>query len=307
MQIVRWTYAVSDEPTFRGEDLRSQLHSFTSRVDSAPMSSALANRIDARFSQLKTTGKKAFVAYVCAGDPTLEATIDIVLALEKAGVDVVELGVPFSDPLADGIVNQMAADRALKAGATMPKVLDMIRQLRTRSQIPLVLFTYLNPVYAYGFERFHHDAAHAGADGVLVLDLPPDEAAENPELKATNELRHIQLIAPTTPPNRIASIAKSAEGFVYYVSRLGVTGAQVEIATGISEQVAAIKAVTDVPVCVGFGVSNPEQAATVASMADGVVVGSAIVKLIEKQGACADLSYHLESFVRPLVDAVHAL
>ncbi len=271
------------------------------------MSSALANRIDARFSQLKTTGKKAFVAYVCAGDPSLEATIDIVLALEKAGVDIVELGVPFSDPLADGIVNQMAADRALKAGATMPKVLEMIRQLRIRSQVPLVLFTYLNPVYAYGFERFHHDAASAGADGVLVLDLPPDEAAENPELKATPELRHIQLIAPTTPSSRIASIAKSAEGFVYYVSRLGVTGAQAEIATGIGEQVAAIKAVTEVPVCVGFGVSNPEQAATVASMADGVVVGSAIVKLIEKNGRSMDLSQQLEAFVKPLVDAVHAL
>lgn len=269
--------------------------------------SATSNRIDARFAHLKSSGKRAFVAYVAAGDPTLDATIDIVLGLERAGVDVVELGVPFSDPLADGVVNQLAADRALKAGATTPKVLEMIRQLRTKSQIPLVLFTYLNPVYTYGYERFHTDAAAAGVDGVLVLDLPPDEVAQNAELKPTQELRHIQLIAPTSPPERIASIAKCAEGFVYYVSRLGVTGAQVEIASGIAEQVAVIKGSTQVPVCVGFGVSNPEQAAKVASMADGVVVGSAIVKLIEKNGSSPDIGQQVEAFVKPLVDAVHAL
>jgi tryptophan synthase alpha chain len=269
--------------------------------------SAPANRIDTRFSQLRASGKRAFVAYVCAGDPTLEATIDIVLALERAGADVVELGVPFSDPLADGVVNQMAADRALKAGATLPKVLEMVRQLRTKSQIPIVFFTYLNPVYAYGYERFHKDAAAAGVDGVLVLDLPPDEAGQNSELKETADLHHIQLIAPTTPAERIGSIAKVAKGFVYYVSRLGVTGAQAEIASGIAEQVDLIKASTLVPVCVGFGVSNPEQAAKVASMADGVVVGSAIVKLIEKNSSSPDVAKHVEAFVKPLTDAVHAL
>jgi len=269
--------------------------------------SAPANRIDARFAELRSAGKKAFVAYVCAGDPSLDATIDIVLALERAGVDVVELGVPFSDPLADGVVNQMAADRALKAGASTPGVLDMIRRLRERSQVPLVLFTYLNPVYTYGYERFHVDAAAAGADGVLVLDLPPDEAAQNAELKPAPQLRHIQLIAPTSPPERIADIARSAEGFVYYVSRLGVTGAQAEIATGIAEQVAIIQSATQVPVCVGFGVSNPQQAAEIASKADGVVVGSAIVKLIEQNGLSADCAAKVEAFVKPLVDAVKAI
>ncbi|SKA97901.1 tryptophan synthase, alpha chain [Prosthecobacter debontii] len=269
--------------------------------------SAPANRIDRHFAELKTSGKRAFVAYVCAGDPTLDKTIDVVLGLERAGVDIVELGLPFSDPLADGVVNQMAADRALKAGATTKKVLEMIQTLRSKTQIPLVLFTYLNPIYAYGYEQFHHDAAAAGADGILVLDLPPEEALQNAELKPTPELRHIQLIAPTSPADRIQLIAKQAEGFVYYVSRLGVTGAQVEIASGISEQVAAIKNSTEVPVCVGFGVSNPEQAATVASMADGVVVGSAIVKLIEKNGAAADLGDQVEAFVKPLVTAVKAL
>lgn len=269
--------------------------------------SAPTNRLDRHFAELRSTGKRAFVAYICAGDPTLERTVDIVLALERAGVDVVELGVPFSDPLADGVVNQMAADRALKAGATFPKVLEMIRTLRTKSQIPLVLFTYLNPIYTYGYERFHTDAAAAGVDGVLVLDLPPEEALQNAELKPAPELAHIQLIAPTSPEDRIDFISKNAEGFIYYVSRLGVTGAQTEIASGIAEQVAVIKKSTEVPVCVGFGVSNPEQAATVASMADGVVVGSAIVKLIEKNGAAADLPEQVEAFVQPLVAAVKGL
>ncbi|MDZ4290011.1 MAG: tryptophan synthase subunit alpha [Prosthecobacter sp.] len=272
------------------------------------MSAAVpANRLDTRFAELRAANKRAFVAYICAGDPTMDATVEIVLALERAGADVVELGVPFSDPLADGVVNQLAADRALKAGASLPKVLEMIRSLRTRSQIPIVLFTYLNPVYAYGYARFHHEAAAAGADGVLVLDLPPDEAAENVELKATPELHHIQLIAPTSPPARIADIARQAQGFVYYVSRLGVTGQQTEIAAGIADQVEIIKAATDVPVCVGFGVSSPEQAAQVAAMADGVVVGSAIVNLIAKNGASPDLAQKVEAFVKPLVDAVKAL
>ncbi len=269
--------------------------------------STVSNRIDACFQQLHAAGKKAFVAYICAGDPTLERTLDVVLALEAAGADVIELGVPFSDPLADGVVNQMAADRALRAGASTQGVLDMIRRLRERSQVPLVLFTYLNPVYAFGYERFHHEAAAAGADGVLVLDLPPDEAAQNAELKPAPDLRHIQLIAPTSSPERIRSISACAEGFIYYVSRLGVTGAQTSVAEGIAEQVAVIKSASNVPVCVGFGVSNPEQAAAIAAMADGVVVGSAIVRLIEQHGTDADLPERLTAFVKPLVEAVKAV
>ena len=271
-----------------------------------PMPETL-NRIDSRFAILKKEGRRAFVAYICAGDPSIDATVGIVLALEKAGVDVVELGVPFSDPLADGVVNQMAADRALRAGASTPKVLQMIAEIRKSSQIPIVLFTYLNPVYTYGYAKFHHDAASAGADGVLVLDLPPDEAAENPELKPTPELRHIQLIAPTSPGERIRQIAAQAEGFVYYVSREGVTGAQSSIATGIAEQVALIKSATNVPVCVGFGISTPEQARAVAAMADGVVVGSAIVKLVEQNGAAPDVADKVGAFVKPLVDAVKSV
>jgi tryptophan synthase alpha chain len=265
------------------------------------------NRIDTAFARLQKEGKKAFVAYIAAGDPCLDTTVDLVLALERAGADVVELGVPFSDPVADGIVNQLAADRALRAGATTRGVLEMLKKLREKSQVPIVLFTYLNPVYAYGYEAFHVDAFAAGADGILVLDLPPDEAAVNSELRAAPGLKHIQLIAPTTPEDRITQIASQAEGFIYYVSRLGVTGARGDLPEGIDLQVARIRAHSKVPVCVGFGVSTPEQAGIVASQADGVVVGSAIVKLIEQKGAETDLAGQVEAFVKPLVQGAKAV
>lgn len=265
------------------------------------------NRIDQCFAQLRASGKRGFVAYICAGDPSLERTRDVVLALERAGVDLVELGLPFSDPLADGIVNQLAADRSLRAGTSTAGVLEFIRELRRETEIPLVLFTYLNPVYTYGFEAFHRDAAAAGADGVLVLDLPPDEAALNRELVESAGLRHIRLIAPTTPGDRIALIAAQSEGFIYYVSREGVTGAQASLGTGIAEQVARIKARTATPVAVGFGISTPEQAGAVAGMADAVVVGSAIVKLIGEHGSAPDLPERIVSFVKPLVAAVKSV
>jgi tryptophan synthase alpha chain len=265
------------------------------------------NRLDQRFADLRASGKKAFVAYIAAGDPTLEKTREIVLALEACGVDIIELGLPFSDPLADGIVNQMAADRALRAGASTPKILEFIKELRKETQVPLVLFTYLNPVYTYGFAAFHKDATSAGVDGALILDLPPDEAAQNTELQGAEGLKRIRLIAPTTPAERIKLIAAQSEGFIYYVSREGVTGAQTSLAVGISDQVNLIKASTKTPVAVGFGISTPEQARSVATMADGVVVGSAIVKLIEQHGNDPDLVERLTAFVKPLVDAVKSV
>jgi tryptophan synthase alpha chain len=261
------------------------------------------NRLDATFARLREEGTAAFVAYLAAGDPTLEATLDLVLALEGAGVDVIELGLPFSDPLADGIVNQLAAQRALESGTTTAGVLTLVRRIRERSQIPLVLFTYLNPVYTYGFETFHAEAAASGADGVLLLDLPPDEAAANAELTGTHGLRQIRLIAPTTPPERMRDIGAAGEGFIYYVSREGVTGAQTSLADNIAENVAHIKSGSGVPVCVGFGISTPEQAASVARASDGVVVGSAIVKVIAAHGHDADLTQRVADFVRPLVAA----
>jgi tryptophan synthase alpha chain len=265
------------------------------------------NRLDQCFADLRSKDQRAFVAYICAGDPSLEKTRDIVLALEKCGVDIIEFGLPFSDPLADGIVNQLAADRALRAGITTAKLLAFIKELRRDTQIPLVLFTYLNPVYTYGFEAFHKDAAAAGVDGVLILDLPPDEAAQNKELIENSGLKQIRLISPTTPEERIKLIAAQAQGFVYYVSREGVTGAQASLSTSIGSMVGLIKAATKTPVCVGFGISNPEQARSVAGMADGVIVGSAIVKLIEQHGGTPELTAKVSAFVKPLVDAVKGL
>jgi tryptophan synthase alpha chain len=256
------------------------------------------NRIDQKFAALRAQGSKAFIAYICAGDPNMEATRQLALALEKAGVDILELGVPFSDPLADGIVNQLASQRALEAGATPYGVLDCVREIRRDSQVPIVLYTYLNPLLVLGFEKFHRDAAVAGVDGLLILDLPPDE--DSPEFAAVAGIRHIRLIAPTTPPERIARITQQADGFIYYVSREGVTGEQTSVATKLCEHVDAIRATTKLPVVVGFGVSNPAQAQEVAAAADGVVVGSAIVKRIAQYAAEPDMAERVADFVRPL-------
>ncbi len=266
---------------------------------------SLTNRIDACFARLKTEGRAGFVAYLTGGDPTLAATVDLVLALERAGTDVVELGVPFSDPLADGATIQAAAGRALAAGASVAGILDCVRGIREKSQVPLVLFTYLNPIYAYGFERFHADAAAAGADGVLLLDLPPDEVGADGEFQTVSGLRAIRLIAPTTPPERIELLAKAAEGFIYYVSREGVTGEQASVSDSIGAQVAEIRNHSALPIAVGFGISSPEQAAQVAAQSDAVVVGSAIVRRIGEHGAAANLAEHIEEFVRPLAAAAH--
>lgn len=262
------------------------------------------NRIDNTFETLKASGKCGFIAYITAGDPSLEATASIASELERSGVDVLELGIPFSDPLADGPTIQAASGRALAAGATVAGVLETVRTIRKTSQIPIVLFTYLNPVYIYGFERFHADAASAGADGLLILDLPPDEAARNEELMAEHGLLPIRLIAPTTPAHRMELIAKSARGFIYYVSREGVTGEQTSLADDIAAQVATIRSHSALPIAVGFGISTPEQAAEVAKRSDAVVVGSAIVRRIGEYGSSPGLIPQVGAFVAPIGAAV---
>lgn len=262
----------------------------------------MENRIDQTFARLRATGKKAFVAYICAGDPTLEATRKLAVAFEKAGVDILELGVPFSDPLADGIVNQLAAQRALDAGATTRGVLDCIREIRKESQIPIVLYTYMNPLYRFGFEEFHREAEAAGVDGLLILDLPPEE--DRQEKSGATGLKRIRLIAPTTPPERMREIVKDANGFIYYVSREGVTGERSTVPTALPERIAEIRAATDLPIVIGFGVSNPEQARETAQAADGVVVGSAIVKQIAEHGQSPELAEKVAAFVRPLAGAL---
>lgn len=261
----------------------------------------MPDRLSAVFDSLRATGKKAFVAYIAAGDPDFDQSLEIMKSLADLGADILELGLPFSDPLADGIVNQMAADRALRAGMTTPRVLDLIRRFRETHQTPIVLFTYLNPVFTYGFGKFHEDAAAAGADGILLLDLPPDEAALNTDLATGTGLKHIRLIAPTTPPDRVKLLAQSSEGFIYALSRTGVTGAHGAPSANIAALVASIKQHTEVPVCVGFGISTPEQAAMVAAAADGVIVGSAIVKQVElHQDAPAAA---VRDFTAPLIAA----
>ena len=265
------------------------------------------NRIDELFNQLSEENQAAFVAYVCAGDPDADTSLEIMHALDRAGVDLIELGVPFSDPLADGIVNQMAADRALNSGASVEQTLGIIRAFRQRSVTPVVLFTYLNPIYAYGFRKFHEDALDAGADGILNLDLPPDEQSINDELCEANKLLNIRIIAPTTPKERIATITGTGRGFIYYISREGVTGQRSELAEGIGKQVAEIKNQTDLPVVVGFGISTPEHSAEVAKVADGVVVGSAIVNTIARHAGEEDLCEMVYDFVKPLVDAAKSV
>ncbi len=261
----------------------------------------MPNRIDTTFARLREEGQTAFIAYVAAGDPDFERSLDVIRTLADGGADIIELGLPFSDPLADGIVNQLAAERALKAGMTTPRALDLIREFRLTHQTPIVLFTYLNPIFSYGFEAFHRDAAAAGADGILLLDLPPDEAAINPELATTTGLKPIRLIAPSTPPARVKQLAESAAGFIYALSRSGVTGAHGAPSANIAALVASIKKHTDVPVCVGFGISTPQQAAMVAAAADGVIVGSAIVEQIQLHPEAAAAAVH--AFAAPLIAA----
>jgi tryptophan synthase alpha chain len=262
----------------------------------------MPNRIDQCFKALRERNEKAFIAYICAGDPDLPRTVDLALALEKAGTDILELGVPFSDPLADGLVNQLAAQRALEAGATVQGVLDCVRQIRHRSQIPIVLYTYLNPIFQFGLEGFHREATGAGIDGLLILDLPPEEDLQ----VQTGEVLHIRLIAPTTLPDRIQEICARAAGFIYYVSREGVTGAQSSVASSLRERVAQIRQCTNLPIAVGFGISNAEQAREVAQVADAIVVGSAIVQRISETSPSPEMPDTIGRFVEPLVAAVKA-
>jgi len=277
----------------------------------------MSERIERLFGRCRGENRAAFIPYICAGDPNFARTVEIALALERNGADLLELGLPFSDPLADGIVNQLAAQRALEAGATAHGVLDCVREIRRASEIPIVLYTYLNPIFRFGIEKFNQAAADAGVDGLLILDLPPEEDANAQKLDGlkpsslkngnggnAENLVRVRLIAPTTPPERIALIAKAARGFIYYVSREGVTGARDSVAQAFEEKLALIRQHTDLPVAVGFGISNPEQAATVARVADAVVVGSAIVDLIGKVGDADVLADRVAKFVTPIVSAI---
>ena len=265
------------------------------------------NRIVDKFAQLKRDGKKGFIVYIGAGDPNLAATRDLALAFDKAGVDILELGVPFSDPLADGLVNQLAAQRGLESKTTPPKLLKTVSEIRKKSEIPIVLYIYFNLIHKVGMEKFIRGAAKAGVDGLLVLDLPPEESDNYEALMKKSGLCHIYLVAPTTPEDRMEFIVKRGSGFIYYISREGVTGMQSRVASNLAQQVSKIRAHTKLPVAVGFGVSNPEQAKLVAQNADAVVVGSAVVNQIAEHGKSKDLVKRVSEFVKSLAEAVKTI
>jgi tryptophan synthase alpha chain len=260
----------------------------------------MENRIDQTFSDLRNQRRAGFMAYITGGDPNLEQTVDIALALADAGVDFLEIGMPFSDPLADGVANQLGAQRALAAGTTLSKLLKTISVIRSKSRMPIILYSYLNPIFQYGFSRFERDAHESGVDGLLLLDLPPDETLIADEPRTVHRIR---LVAPTTAENRIKQIVSLASGFVYYVSREGVTGERQDLADSIAGQVAKIRQHTGLPVAVGFGISTPDQARQVAAWADAVVVGSAIVRRIGELALEDALPRRIGDFIRPLVDA----
>lgn len=263
------------------------------------------NRIVERFSRLRREDRKGLVVYIGAGDPDLEATRRLGLAFDKAGADVLELGVPFSDPLADGLVNQLAAQRGLESGTTPPGVLETVAAIRRESGIPIVLYIYYNLMHRCGVPAFIRDAAAAGVDGLLALDLPPEESENYEQQMQEAGLCQIYLVAPTTPEDRIGRIVKRAAGFVYYVSREGVTGMQDKVAADLADKLGRIRAHTALPIAVGFGISNPDQARLAAQHADAVVVGSAVVDRIARLGRSPDLVPTVAAYIQSLASAVN--
>lgn len=247
------------------------------------------NRIDIKFEALKKKGEKALVGFVTAGDPDLETSLEIIKAMCQAGLDVLELGIPFSDPTADGPVIQRSSARALKSGTNLKTVLEMTKKVREITDIPIILFSYYNPILAYGTDAFTTDAVKAGADGVLIVDLPPEESEELDIQPVKDDFSIIRLIAPTTPEQRMKEISASASGFIYLVSKTGVTGSDGLVTSDSEKMVQTIQSMTNLPLCVGFGISTPEDVAAIAAFADGVVIGSAFEKLIEENITSPDL------------------
>ena len=252
-----------------------------------------------RIESIFKNGRKALIAYITAGDPTPEKTPELVAALERGGVDLIELGVPFSDPIADGPVIQRGAERALKAGTNLKKVVEIAAKIRKTSAIPLLLFTYMNPVLRYGLDALARDAKAAGIDGCLLTDLSVEEALSYTGAMRSAGLDTVFLAAPTSTPARLKLVAEYSRGFVYLVSRTGVTGERASIADSLAPLVSSMRAVTKLPLAVGFGISTPEQARDVARLADGVVVGSAFVRLVEQNG-------DLEGYARSLREGIDA-
>lgn len=264
------------------------------------------NRLINKFKTLKKKNKKALIVYITGGYPDLSATEKLVPELENAGADIVEIGIPFSDPIADGPTIQKASERALSKGATLKKILQGVKNIRSKSGIPIVFMSYFNPIYRYGIERFVRDASGCGVDGVIIPDLPPEEAGEIIGIARRRHFCMIFLASPTSTQARLKIIAKQSSGFIYYVSLTGVTGARKHLAADIAVNIRRIKRFTgDKPVCVGFGVSNEKQVRAVARIADGVIVGSAVIKAIEKFRKSRNFEKSVGRFTARLARAIH--
>lgn len=262
------------------------------------------NRIDETFARLKTQGRCGLIPFLAAGDPTLALTESLVYEFEARGADLVELGVPFSDPLADGVVNQRAYQRALASGASLPRILDAVARIRRRSEIPIVLMSYINPIHRFGLQRFPSAARDAGVDGLIVSDCPPEELGELEIALQGAGVHPILLIAPTSPPRRISLIGAKSRGYIYYVSLRGVTGARDQLPDDLASGVRRVRALTDTPLAVGFGISTPAQARAVSQLADAVIVGSAVVAAVEQSLGTPHLAARAGDFVEGLRTAL---
>ena len=265
-----------------------------------------ASRITSLFSAFRSKGRKAFIAYLTAGDPTPAHTASLVMALDRGGADLIELGVAFSDPIADGPVIQRACHRALGAGTNLRQLIEVVHEIRRESQIPLLLFSYLNPLLRYGFDNLARDAAEAGVDGVLLTDLCVEEASGPVRRLREHGLDTIFLAAPTSSERRLKLVAEHSSGFIYLISRTGVTGEQRSFSDAVAPLATRLRQLTELPLAVGFGISTPEQVREAAGLVDGVVVGSAIVKFIEDNASHPDLAARLEAFTRQLTAPLHA-
>jgi len=261
------------------------------------------SRLTQRLIALRNNGEKALVTFITAGDPDLATTEEMIHLLEDAGADIIELGVPFSDPMADGPTIQLSSERALAAGTTLAGILETVRSVRISSQVPIILMGYLNPIHAYGYKHFCRDAALAGIDGVLLVDMPPEESKEFLKFAGVHGLNVIFLLTPTSDASRIDTVNRLGRGFIYYVTVTGVTGARQQVSETLGAELSRIKAGVALPIMAGFGISTPDQAASVAALADGVVVGSAIVKLFQQHSG-AKLRTELKLFVSKLKQAI---
>ncbi|MBM3248741.1 MAG: tryptophan synthase subunit alpha [Candidatus Omnitrophica bacterium] len=260
----------------------------------------MKNRIDAKFGELKKARKKAFIVFIMAGDPNIEATKRLVLEFDRIGVDIVELGVAFSDPLADGPIIQAAGQRALKNKINLPKILKLVKSIRAKSEIPIALMTYYNPVFRFGEERFLVEAKKSGVDGIIIPDMVPEEARDIISIAKKINLANILFVAPTSSQERIKMVSRLSTGFIYYVSLAGVTGVRKSLASDLSRKVSQIKRFTKKPVCVGFGISNAGHVKEISRVADGVIVGSAIVDKIKANLKNKDLVKRVSRYVKQL-------